>query len=126
MASVEAVIEELEKMPEKIRDYGEQAVKGSIMSHGHVDTGNMLNNTRAFAHGTDVQIIVWTRYASMVNDGHGPSVPHHTTAHGGSGWLQFKASPKWSPIFTRYASGYGGSGFFDEAYEKILAYVKTL
>lgn len=126
MASITQVIEELEQMPEKIRDYGERAVKNSIASHGHVDTRNMYNNTRAFVHGTDVEIVIWAKYASYVNDGHGPSVPHHLTATGRPGWLQFKASPKWHPIYTKHANGYGGSGFFDFAYQNILSYIKTL
>ena len=128
MASIDKVIDDLEKMPEKIREYGEQAVKNSIESHGHVDTGNMLNNTRAFVHGTDVQITVWAKYASYVNDGHG----------GAHGKMQaFKISPKWPGYTTKKGKTYRyitysqpgypkGSKFFDEAYRQILAYVKTL
>lgn len=127
MASITEVINALEKMPEQIREYGENAVKDSILAHGHKDTGNMLANTRAFVHGTDVEIVVWAKYAKYVNDG-------HAGAHGK--FQAFKISPKWPGVVTkkgkvyRYVTysqpGYGGSGFFDEAYTKILAFVRTL
>ena len=121
MASIEATIDFLEKLPEDIRSNSERIAKECIERNGHVDTGNMLANTRAFAHGSDVQLVVWTKYARLVNDGHGGAV-----AAPGK-WLQFKSSPKWpGPIYAKKTSGYGGSGFFDQAYVEILAYVHTL
>lgn len=123
MASLNATIEFLEKLPEDIRSRGEDIVKTNIISNGHYDTGNMYNSTRAFVHGDHVQIVVWTKYAKFVNDGHAGADPGHI--------MSFKDSPKWPafngvPIRARRVSGYGGSGFFDQAYVELLAYIHTL
>ena len=133
MASLNATIEFLEKLPEDIRSRGEDIVKTNIISNGHYDTGNMFNSTRAFVHGDNVQIVVWTKYAKFVNDGHAGAAPGHV--------MTFKISPKW-PGETYISkttkqpytagkrayrvSGYGGSGFFDQAYVELLAYIHTL
>lgn len=136
MASLNATIDFLEKLPEDIRSRGEEITKSCIRSNGHVDTENMINSTRAFAHGDHVQIVVWTRYAKWVNDGHGGADPGHV--------MTFKVSPKWPAVTyqskamkengltmisgrkARRVGGYGGSGFFDQAYMELLAYIHTL
>lgn len=136
MASLNATIDFLEKLPEDIRSRGEEITKASIKSNGNYDTGNMYDSTRAFVHGDHVQIVVWTKYAKWVNDGHGGAAPGHT--------MTFKISPKWPAVEyhtkamknagltevsgrkARRVSGYGGSGFFDQAYMELLAYIHTL
>lgn len=128
MASIDATISFLEKLPEDIRIMGEQVTKSSIISNGNYDTGNMYNSVNAFVHGDHIQIVVWTRYAKWVNDGHGGAAPGHV--------MSFKISPKWPGYVTKsgnarpYAahrvSGYEGSGFFDQAYTRLLAYIQTL
>lgn len=136
MASLNATIDFLEKLPEDIRSHGEEIAKASIMSNGNYDTGNMYNATRAFVHGDHVQIVVWTKYAKWVNDGHGGAAPGHI--------MTFKVSRKWPAVEyqskamkkagitqvsgrkARRVRGYGGSGFFDQAYVELLAYIHTL
>lgn len=119
MASIDATIDWLEKLPNDIAEKGREYVRDSIISNGHYDTGNMFNQVQAAVHGTDVHIRVWAHYAAYVNDGHGGADPGHI--------MGFKDSPKWpGPIHARRVRGYGGSGFFDRAAEQLRSYIYTL
>jgi len=129
MASIDATIAWLEKLPQDISDEGKDLVRASILNHGHWDTGKMLNSVQGTVSGNSVHIRVWSNYAAYVNDGHGPSVPKHraTWKKYNVSKLKFKESPKWpGPIYAAYASGYAGSHFFDEAAEQLRAYIRSL
>lgn len=129
MASIDATIKWLEQLPQDIADKGKAYVHGSIASHGHIDNGDMYDSVQAAVHGESVHIRVWSSYAKYVNDGHGPSVPRvrQTWTKRNVNYLKFKESPKWpGPIYARYANGYKGSHFFDEAYRMLDSYISTL
>lgn len=129
MASIDATISWLEKLPQDIAERGKDITRESILRNGNWDTGKMLNSVQGSASGDSVHIRVWSSYASYVNDGHGPSVPkvRKTWKRRNVSMLKFKSSPKWpGPIYAAYASGYSGSHFFDQAYVELLAYIHTL
>lgn len=129
MASIDATIAWLEKLPQDIADEGKDLVRVSMLNHGHWDTGKMLNSVQGTASGENVHIRVWSSYASYVNDGHAGSTPkvRKTWKKKNVSMLKFKESPKWpGPIYAKYASGYGGSHFFDEAADQLRAYIRSL
>lgn len=129
MASIDATIAWLEKLPEDIRAKGIDITQDSIIRNGNYDTGKMFNSVQGSVSGDTVHIRVWSSYASYVNDGHGPSAPKHraTWKKYNVSKLKFKESPKWpGPIYAAYASGYSGSHFFDQAYVELRAYIHSL
>lgn len=125
MASITETINWLEKLPEDIRTTGIQYVKNSIVGHGNVETRNMLNSVQGTAGSNFVRIRVWRYYASYVNDGNNGGgdiiTAKHRTRTGAPGWLKSRSG--W---FARQVRAYPGSGFFDDAYENLLAYIRSL
>lgn len=120
MASISETIRWIEELPNDIKETGKNMVRESILSHGNYDNGDMYNAVRGSAYGYQVKIEVWSRYASYVNDGHGPAFPKRYRG------VHIKPSNKWYGKWVHSTSGYEGSRFFDDAYSNLLAYIQTL
>lgn len=125
MASITETINWLEKLPEDIKETGKSMVRSSIISHGNVESGNMLNSVQGAAGSNWVRIRVWRWYASLVNDGNRGSgdiiTAKHRTRTGAPGWMQSRSG--W---YARKVHAHSGSHFFEDAYENLLSYIKSL
>ena len=119
MATIEATIDWLNKLPEEIGQKGQELVINSIRSHGHIVTGRMLASTNYEVNGNHARIWVWTKYAGFVNDGRGEISPVSKKA-------LYWYLPSELPHPVMHAKAYKGSKFFDQAYHELEAWCSQL